>query len=156
MQTPMRVVATRSLIASAVAWVGSLLGAVEYVASNQWTGARELLGMMLWTVAFAMVVAIAAIALLPTLQALKPLWACVVVMILGPALGFGTFLLAVALRGGWVVAFPAFTCWAFGGLAGLLALTGISHPRSWFAVTGIAGVAFAVLVWAHSVLLRLG
>jgi hypothetical protein len=68
METPKRVIIARSLIAGAVAWVGSLLGAVEYVASNQWAGARELLGMMLWTLAFGLVVSITAIALHPTLK----------------------------------------------------------------------------------------
>jgi hypothetical protein len=156
MQGALRTAAARAAIAGAVAWGGSLLGAVQYVAANDWVEVRDLPLTMAWTAAFGAIVTAAAAVLDPALRGRRPAWAYAAAVILGPALGLGCFWLAVALRGGWVVAFPVFTCWAFGGVVALLALAAMAHPGSWPAAAGFAGGALVILLWIHSLLAGLG
>jgi len=147
---------TASAIAGFVAWTGSLLAAALYIPPAEWAGARDLGSMALWSAPFGGIIALAAAASVDGLRTRSLLWTYGGALLLGPTLGFGSFALAVKVRGGWVVAFPVFSCWAFGGLLGLLAAACVTRPRSRWIAGGLATVALGALLLTHSVLRRLG
>jgi len=148
---------TRSAVSGTIAWAASWLAAVLYVAPNGWVGARDLAPMTLWSAPFAVVLSLAAALSVASARGRSVLWLYGSALLLGPALGFGCFALAAMVRGGWVVAFPVFSCWAYGGFLGLLyAATTTRSAKSIGAAVGLLLLASLALVWTHSALRRLG
>ena len=149
---------SRASIAATIAWAGSLIGAVEYVASNEWSGAADLSGMTVWSLPLAAVIFVATHVLFGTRRRANsvPSWICWAAILVGPALGVGCFAIAAAFLDGWRVGFPVFVCWAFGATLGLIAAATISRRQFWPAAVAVSVGALVLLVFINALLQRSG
>jgi hypothetical protein len=103
--------------------------------------------MVIWSVPFAGLVAVAAILAVTRQHGVAP--ALLVAMLIGPFLGLGYFALLAEARGGWKLAFPAFVCWAYGGGAGLLTAVAVGF-RSGRAAAALCAIALLAGVgWTY-------
>jgi hypothetical protein len=151
-----RSAAIRLLAGGSVAWAASLIAAALYIAPTGWRGAGDLVSMAVWSAPFALVIAGAGVATSAGAEPRGPVRTFGPAVTLGPALGIIAFAAAAGVRGGWVVAFPVFSCWAFGGLLGLVAAVLPGRCGSLRIAGGISLVGLVVLLWSHAVLRRLG
>jgi len=151
-----RLAALRLLAGGSVAWAASLVAAALYIAPTGWRGAGDLVSMALWSVPFALAVGVAGIATAAGAQPRGPVRTFGPAVTLGPTLGIIAFAAAAGVRGGWVVAFPVFSCWAFAGLLGLVAAALPGRRGSVRLAGGISLVGLVALLWSHVVLRRLG
>ncbi len=146
---------SRAVIAATIAWVGSLIGAVEYVATNEWSGAGDLAGMTVWSLPLAAVIFVASHFLFDTRSGSSiPSWICWAAILLGPVLGLGCFAVAASLLDGWRVGFPVFVCWAFGATLGLTAAAAVSRRQFWPAAVASSVLALVLLVLVNALLQR--
>ena len=141
--------------AGTAAWTASLLAALLYIAPDGWQGAGDLPAMAGRSLAFAGAAAVVALGF-NRFHLRSALGAHLAAAVLGPALGLGSFLVVVQLRGGWIAAFPVFTCWAFGGLVALLATCGRQYPHARWMAEGLAMLGLVALLYTHATLRRLG
>lgn len=133
-----------------------MMAAAAYLIPLSMVGVADLSAMGLWSVVFAGIVFLAA----RVLHVGTRVWATwrsyLLAVVIGPTLGLGCFAALAVARGGWTVAFPVFVCWAFGGAIGLLAGAVRVQPRSWPIAAALSIAMVGGLLWAHSVLRRLG
>jgi len=146
----------RAALAGVLAWAASLLAAVLYVLPQGATGLADLPEMSLWSVPVAVIISVTAVIIGEATRSWGPFQRSLAAVVIGVAVGLACFAIAVSLRGGWVVAFPVFVCWAFAGAVGLLGGALTATPRSWPAAIGLSLALLAGLLWTHSVLRNLG
>jgi len=137
-------------IAAGTAWAAALVGAAEYLVTGDGSGARDLAEMAGWSLPFAAVIYLTGYLTSERLRRVPALWTYIGAMLLGPALGLACFAIAAVVLDGWVVSFPVYIAWAFGGALGLVAAELVAHPRSWPLGLVVSAVALALVVWANA------
>jgi len=137
-------------IAAGTAWAASLVAAAQYLVITGWSGTRDLAGMAAWSLPFAGVIYLTGYLASERLRRLPAVWTYIGALLLGPALGLSCFTIAAVLLEGWVVSFPVYIAWAFGGALGLVAADLVAHPRSWPLGIVVSAIAVGLVLWANA------
>ncbi len=144
------------MVAGAVAWAASLIGAAAYLVPlelDQWSGARFI---PLWSLIPAFVVTAAA-PLTAGATARAPRCARGLLAVgIGTGLGLVTFAMVAALRGGWVAPVPVFTCWAYGAALGCLTVVATPDRGARLGHATLAALLTTALLLVQAGFRRLG
>lgn len=141
-----------ALLAAGTAWLAALAAAVSYLATNDWFGAGDLYGMVIWSIPLALLVALGAKLAGRWLTRWSPLVAYPAAVVLGGAMGLATFIGAALVLGPWLGAFsfPVLFCWLFGGVIGSLVVVWAGQRHTWPAAALLMLAAVGVLARANA------
>lgn len=122
-----------ALPAAFIALLGSVAAAIAFLATNEWFGAGDLPGMVVWSLPLAGLIYVSFRPVVARLAAASPVWRYVVLVVLGGLLGLAWTVAAALLLGGWILAFsfPVLFCWISGGLVAGSVAAWRSERRTW-------------------------
>jgi hypothetical protein len=127
--------------------VGSVGGAIWYLAGNDWFGAGDLPAMLAWSVPLGLLEALLIGPAARRLGTSSGWLRYGVLVFLGGAVAVLWSIVAALLLGPWIGAFsfPVLFCWLAGGALGGVAAAAAANTRSWPVAVALAAVVVVAL-----------